>query len=469
MTARNRFLEIANLPVEDFAADGKCISRQDGQVIFTKFTHPGDVVQVKARKTRKRYLEGVVTAFEQLARDRVQPRCEHFGACGGCQWQHVAYVNQLTFKRQQVLDQLQRIGGFEHPEVKSVLASPQTFGYRNKLEYTFSSKRWLTPDEIERETENLSRNALGFHKPGMFNRILDINSCWLMDPIHNDIRNRIREFTLQKGYSFFNQETNTGFLRNLLIRKTNLNQWLVMLQVGEPDETKIENILTFIRSTFPFINSIQYVVNTKKNDTYFDLDIAVFHGPDMIMEELGGLKFHIGPKTFFQTNSLQAEQLYQKIADHLVDAPSATVYDLYTGTGTIALYISARVGSVVGIESIPESVEAANHNKNLNNIENVTFYPGDVKDVFNVRLVAKHGDPDVVIVDPPRAGLHPDVITNILDMKPLKLIYVSCNPGTQARDLSLLSNRYTITELQPVDMFPHTHHVENIAVLKIKS
>ena len=396
---------------------------------------------------------------------REEPVCEHYGTCGGCKWQHLPYSEQLRFKQQQVADQLGRIGKIELPAVSPILGSAKTLFYRNKLEFTFSNKRWLTAEEITSGDEIADSPALGFHIPNLFDKVLDIRKCWLQDDPSNPIRLAVREFCLENGYSFYNIREHKGLMRNLIVRTSTTGEVMAIVVFGENDPQRIDALLQHTAEKFPQITSLMYVVNTKLNDTIGDLDILLYKGNDHIFEQMEGLRFKIGPKSFYQTNSLQAYELYKIARDFAALTGAETVYDLYTGTGTIANFVARQCRKVVGVEYVPEAIEDAKVNARLNGIGNAVFYAGDMKDVLNERFIAENGRPDVVILDPPRAGIHEDVARTILTAAPARIVYVSCNPATQARDVALLDGAYRVTKIQPVDMFPHTHHVENVVQL----
>lgn len=465
---RGKLPAYQDIVVEDIAAEGKSIARIDGMVVFIKDAIPGDVVNLQVVKKRKSYREAVVTKYIAYSEQRIEPFCSHFGTCGGCKWQHLPYEEQLRYKGQQVLDALQRIGKIEIEKVDPIIGSEKTKFYRNKLEYTFSNHRWLSESEKENESVILNRNGLGFHVPGRFDRIVDVEKCYLQEDPSNEIRNIARAFSMQNGLSFYDHNTNEGLLRNLIIRTTTTGEVMVVLSV-QFDEPVIYKLLEDLyEKAGNKLTSLMYVINPKKNETLYDQDIKVFKGSDHIIEELDGLKFKIGPKSFFQTNTTQALQLYRKTKEFADLKGTEIVYDLYTGTGTIANYIAGSAKKVVGIESVPEAIEDAKVNSALNEIGNTVFHSGDMKDLFTHDFISQNGSPDVIITDPPRAGMHQDVIEEILRIAPDKIVYVSCNPATQARDVYLLSEKYKAIRSQAVDMFPHTHHIENILLLHKK-
>ena len=455
-----------DISVIDFAAEGKAISKVDGQVIFSKGTVPGDVVNLQVIKKKKNYLEARPTNFHHYSNDRIDPICEHFGICGGCSWQNLSYEKQLEYKHKQVEEQLKRIGKIENTEALPILGSERQTFYRNKLEFTFSNKKWLTDEEINSE-QNFDRNALGFHKPGMFDKIVDINKCHLQGGLSNDIRSFIRTYALKHKLSFYDLREHDGLLRNLIIRTASTNELMVIISFGKNDEDDIKKLLQTVIAEFPAITSLLYVINEKKNDTITDLEIHPYAGNDHIIEEMEDLKFKIGPKSFFQTNAKQAYELYKITRDFAAITPNDLVYDLYTGTGTIANFVAKTAKKVIGLEYVPEAIEDAKINSALNNIDNTSFFAGDIKDLLSNEFIATNGKPDIVITDPPRAGMHANVIQQLLVVKPRRIVYVSCNPATQARDIELLSSSYHVTTIQPVDMFPHTHHVENVVSLEL--
>lgn len=450
-------------------AEGKALGRVGDKVVFVTHAVPGDVVDIQVRRKRKSYLEGFITQYHQYADLRQEPVCRHFGVCGGCKWQMLPYEKQIEQKEKQVKDQLERIGGFRNLPVSPILGSAQSEFYRNKLEFTFSNKRWLTQDEIEHQEDITKREALGFHIPGMFDKVLDIDKCWLQPDPSNGIRNYIRAYALENGLSFFDLREQTGLLRNLIIRTSSNGELMVILSVAEDDHETITRLLNHLIQEFPQITSLNYVINQKKNDTILDQEIVCFAGRDHIFEEMEGLRFKIGPKSFYQTNSHQAFELYKVARDFAGLTGHEVVYDLYTGTGTIANFIARKAKKVVGIETVPEAIEDARVNAQLNGIDNTEFLVGDMKDILTPDLFNQYGYPDVIILDPPRAGLHANVVEVLKKAGAPKIVYVSCNPATQARDLALMADRYTIEKVQPVDMFPHTHHVENVVLLSLKS
>lgn len=457
-----------NIEITDLAAEGNAIARIENKVLFVPQAIPGDIIDVQITRKKSSFMEGRMVSLKKPSSLRIEPFCEHFGVCGGCKWQHLPYEEQLKWKQKQVEDSLQRIGHVEIGKTNPILPSENTRFYRNKLEYTFSENRWLPKEMLD--GENFVREpGAGFHIPGMFDKVLDINYCYHQTDPSNEFRLALRKFLLDNNLSFFHLRNKEGLLRNLIIRNTSIGEWMLVVAFGSDNQNEITQVMDFLSKQFPNITSLMYVINTKMNDTINDLDVQLFAGRDHIIEEMEGLKFKIGPKSFFQTNSLQAYHLYEKTRRMAGLTGNEIVYDLYTGTGTIANFVAKQAKKVIGIEYVPEAIEDAKENSKLNNISNTTFFAGDMKDVLTADFIATHGTPDVIITDPPRAGMHPDVVKAILFASPNKIIYVSCNPATQARDLQLLSEKYIVAEIQPVDMFPHTHHVENVACLVKKS
>lgn len=457
--------------VADAAAEGKCIARLDDMVVFVEGAVPGDVVDVEVFKKKKSYMETKVVKLVKPSEQREEPFCEHFGVCGGCKWQNLQYKYQLIYKQRQVVDCLTRLGKIELPEITAILGSKQTQFYRNKLEYTFSNKRWLKYEEIDKasrgDIENM--NALGFHIPGRFDKILDIETCYLQEEPSNSIRLAIRAYALKHNLSFFDLRDQQGLLRNLIIRTSSTGELMVIMVFHHHDEQAVAGLMEHINTQFPQITSLLYIINSKRNDTIQDQEIITYKGCDYILEQMGDLKFKIGPKSFYQTNSEQAHELY-KIAAQLANIQAhETVYDLYTGTGTIANFVAHRAKKVVGVEYVPEAIEDAHENSKLNGITNTVFYAGDMKDVLSDSFVQENGHPDVIITDPPRVGMHENVVKKLLELKAQRIVYVSCNPATQARDLQLLDEAYKCMSVQPVDMFPHTHHVENVVLLELRN
>ncbi|WP_369012779.1 23S rRNA (uracil(1939)-C(5))-methyltransferase RlmD [Flavobacterium anhuiense] len=457
------------IQVLDAGAKGVSVAKApDGKVIFIPNVVPGDVVDVQTLKKRKAYYEGKAVKFHELSEYRVDPICEHFGVCGGCKWQNMKYSQQLAFKQNEVKNHLQRIGKIELPEFEDILGSEKQFFYRNKMEFSFSNSRWLTEKEIG-STEDLgNRNALGFHIPKMWDKILDINKCHLQEDPSNAIRNEIRAFANEHNLAFFNPREHSGLLRTVMIRTVSTGEIMVLIQFFEDDKENRELILDHLYEKFPQITSLQYVVNGKQNDTIYDQDVILYKGRNYILEEMEGLKFSINAKSFYQTNSDQAYELYKITRDFAGLTGNETVYDLYTGTGTIAQFVSKKAKKVIGVESVPEAIIDAKANAERNNITNCEFFVGDMKVVFNEAFIAQHGKPDVIITDPPRDGMHKDVVEQILKIAPKRVVYVSCNSATQARDLALMDEKYKVTRVRPVDMFPQTHHVENVVLLELR-
>ncbi|WP_100627433.1 23S rRNA (uracil(1939)-C(5))-methyltransferase RlmD [Algoriphagus formosus] len=458
---------ITEVSIERIASEGKCIGHHDGKVVFVGNVAPGDIVDVRITKGKSSFMEGEAVHFHQYSKDRVEPFCAHFGTCGGCKWQHINYDLQKTYKRQQVVDQFERIAKVPIPEVLPILGSANTRYYRNKLDFTFSNKKWLTIEQI-RSGEEFERNALGFHIPKMFDKIIDIDHCYLQGGPSNDVRNSLREFALQNRLSFYDIRNQVGLLRNLIIRTTSTGQTMVIVQFGEDDAENIQLVMEFLKSRFPEITSLLYVINTKGNETFHDLELVTFAGLPYIEEEMEGLKFRIGPKSFYQTNSDQAYELYKVARDFAELKGDEIVYDLYTGTGTIANFVAKQAKQVIGVEYVEAAIEDAKLNSEINGITNTQFYAGDMKDVLNEEFIAQHAAPDVIITDPPRAGMHEDVVKMLLRLSAPTIVYVSCNPATQARDVALLAEKYQVERIQPVDMFPQTYHVENVVRLTLK-
>ncbi len=461
-----------NVLITGVAAEGKALAKVDNLVVFVPFVVPGDVVDLQIKRKKHSYAEAVAVRIRTYSPVRAVPFCKHYGVCGGCKWQCLPYEAQLAYKQQQVVENLTRIGKVEFPSVSPILGSKQTRFYRNKLEFTFSDKRWLTEEEMQNDTPIKWMEALGFHIPGAFDKVLDIEECGLQVEVSNRIRNAVRDYAREHGYPFFNLRTQEGLLRNLMIRTAGTGELMVLLQckpTAEGDREKVKQLLGFVADTFPEITSLLYVENSKCNDTFNDLPVHVFKGRDYIFEEMEGLRFKVGAKSFFQTNSTQAHQLYRVVREFAGLTGKERVYDLYTGTGTIANFVSRQAGKVVGIEYVPEAIADAKENAALNDITNTFFFAGDMKDLLTETFIARHGQPDVVITDPPRAGMHPGVVRTLLAAAPSRIVYVSCNPATQARDLALLDTGYRLVAVQPVDMFPHTHHVENVVLLERRS
>lgn len=464
---RNKNKVFSNLEVIDAGAKGKTIAKApDGKVIFLPNAVPGDVVDVQTFKQRSGYYEGKATVFHKLSDKRTQASCEHFGTCGGCKWQHMDYSHQLFYKEKEVVNNLTRIGHLELPEITPILGSKAQYFYRNKMEFSFSDSRWLTLEEIASDNDLGDRNALGFHIPGMWDKILDVKKCWLQGDPSNAIRNSVKDFAIKHQIPFFNTRQQTGVLRTLMIRNTSIGELMVVVQFFKEDLQNRTALLEHLKTTFPEITSLQYIINGKANDTIYDQDVICYHGRDHIFEEMEGLRFKINAKSFYQTNSDQAYNLYKITRDFAGLTGKELVYDLYTGTGTIAQFVAKNASKVIGVESVPDAISAAKENAVLNQIDNVDFFVGDMKTVFNTEFIETHGQPDVIITDPPRDGMHKDVVAQILKITPEKIVYVSCNSATQARDLALLDSEYKISKTQAVDMFPQTHHVENVVLLE---
>jgi len=463
MSKRKKQLPLLeSVVITDVAAEGKAIAKVDGMVIFVPYVVPGDVVDIQLTRKKHNYAEGKVVRFVSYSENRVEPFCEHFGICGGCKWQMLPYNLQLKYKQKQVVDNLTRIGKVELPEISPILGAPKTTFYRNKLEFTFSNRKWITENEMESGEFFGTREALGFHIPQRFDKVLDIRYCWLQNDVSNRIRNTIRQFCLQNDYEFFDLRNQKGLMRNLIIRTSSTSEIMLIVVFFKDDKGKREKLLNFIADEFPQITSLLYVINEKANDTIMDQEIVTWKGNDCIYEEMEGLKFKIGPKSFYQTNSEQAYNLYKIVREFAQLSGNELVYDLYTGTGTIANFLARKARKIIGIECVPEAIEDAMENSKLNRIDNTFFIAGDIKDILTRDFIIEHGDPDVIVTDPPRAGMHGYVIETILSVEPPRIVYVSCNPATQARDVNLLDGKYRVTRVQPVDMFPHTHHVENV-------
>ena len=455
------------LEVTDAAAKGKTIAKApDGKVVFISNAVPGDIVDVQTFKKRKAYYEGKATAFHKLSEKRTDPVCEHFGTCGGCKWQNMAYEHQLYYKQKEVTNNLKRIGHIELPEVIPILGSKKQYFYRNKMEFSFSDSRWLTLDEINSGKDLKDKNALGFHIPGMWDKILDLNHCHLQADPSDAIRNQVKAFAESNDLEFFNTREQSGFLRTMMIRTSTTGDLMVLIQFFKEDKEKRELLLDFIAETFPEVSSLLYVINSKGNDTIYDQEVVCYKGDDHIFEEMEGLRFKINAKSFYQTNSDQAYELYKIARDFADLSGTELVYDLYTGTGTIAQFVAKKTKKVIGVEAVPDAIEAAKENAQLNGINNVEFFVGDMKNVFNAQFIAANGIPDVIITDPPRDGMHKDVVQQILNIAPKKVVYVSCNSATQARDLALMDADYKVVKTQAVDMFPQTFHVENVVLLE---
>ena len=459
---------IEGVEIIDVAAEGKSIARVDGMVVFIPFGAPGDVVDVKLVKKKKSHAEGNIVRIVKPSAEREEPRCSHFTVCGGCRWQHLPYSLQLQCKQQQVVDAMTRIAKVEIPPINPILGSEEIWEYHNKMEYTFSNKMWLTFEQLNSGEEFPDRDAAGFHIPGAFDKVLDIDKCYLQNDFSNRLRKFIKAYGKEHGLSFYDLRQQSGLLRNLMVRMASTGQIMAVMQFGADEPENIKGLLDAVRAEFPEITSLQYVVNLKVNDTIGDQEILVHSGAPYIEEEMEGLRFRVGPKSFYQTNSRQAYELYKVARNFAELSGDELVYDLYTGTGTIANFVARQARHVIGIEYVPEAIADAKVNSAVNGIDNTEFYAGDMKDVLTDEFIAQHGRPDVMIIDPPRAGMHQDVVDVIMNARPEKLVYVSCNPATQARDIALLDSLYQVNEIQPVDMFPHTHHVENVIRLSLR-
>ncbi len=458
---------INDILITDIADEGKAIGKDNGRIVFVTRAVPGDVVNVQVTKKRKTYCEAKVTEFKSYSPSRTQPFCEHFGICGGCRWQHLSYEAQLQFKHKQAYDALTRIGNAKDFEMLPIIGSEKITHYRNRLDYAFSNKKWLSREDFENKT-GWNEAALGFHLPRMFDKVLDINKCWLQDDLTNQIRNAVKKYAWDAGLTFYDYRKHSGYLRGLTLRNNAAGEWMAVMMLAYEDEKKRIPLLDFIASSFPKIVSLVYVINPKKNDTIYDLEIHPYKGNPHFTERLDGLQFRISPKSFFQTNTAQALALYRIARSFAGFSGNEVVYDLFTGTGTIACFIAGSVHKVTGIDNIPEAIEDARLNAGLNQITNTQFFAGDIKSVFTAEFISEHGTPDVIITDPPRAGMHEDVCRSMLNSGAKRIIYVSCNPATQARDIAILSEKYRLIKAQPVDMFPHTGHVENVAMMEKK-
>jgi 23S rRNA (uracil1939-C5)-methyltransferase len=464
--ANNQLFE--NVTIIDIAEEGKGIGKADDFVLFVEKAIPGDIADVQVYRSKKNFAEAKIITLKQPSEHRVEPFCEHFGTCGGCKWQHMTYAAQLTFKQKSVADALSRLAKIEVEGMLPIIASPADRYYRNKLEFTFSNKRWLYDGE-NRDNDALDMNALGFHIPGRFDKILDVRHCYLQADPSNDIRNRLDVFTKDHGITYYDLRAHTGAMRNLIIRTSSTGELMVIVVFAYPNEGDVDKVMKFVDGEFPEITSLLYIINEKKNDTIFDQEVIAWRGPEYIHEEMQGIKFRIGPKSFYQTNSIQALRLYEIARDFAGFTGNELVYDLYTGAGTIANFIAGHVREVVGVEYVPTAIEDAKINSAINNITNTKFYAGDMKDVLSAEFVSEHGKPDVIITDPPRAGMHPDVVNRLMEIEAEKIVYVSCNAATQARDLLVLKEKYDTVKIQPVDMFPHTQHVENVVLLELRT
>ena len=467
--ARKRLdLVYEDVTIESVAAEGKALSHIDGAVVFVPFAVPGDVVDIRITKKKSNYMEGFVLKMKKPSEHRLEPFCSHFGVCGGCKWQPLPYEMQLQAKQQQVWDQLVRIGHLEIPEISPILGSDNIQYYRNKLEFTFSSRRWFLDGEDPDSLSDKERCGLGFHVGKYFDKVLDIRHCHLQKEPSNEIRNFVRQYALDHDFEFFDLRANKGFIRNMFVRTTEDGDVMLIVCFFRDDPAARKGLLDAVAERFPQITSLYYIINEKLNDSVGDQDCILYKGEDAIYEHMEGLTFKVGPKSFYQTNSPQAYKLYSVARDFAALTGSEIVYDLYTGTGTIAQFVSSKASKVIGIEYVTEAIEDARLNARSNGITNCEFFAGDMKDILTDAFVGEHGRPDVIILDPPRAGIHPDVAKVILNAEPERIVYVSCNPASQARDIAILNEKYVVTAVQPVDMFPHTHHVENVCALKRK-
>ena len=459
---------LEKVEITDVANEGKAIAKVNEMVVFTQYVVPGDIVDIQVTRKKNSYMEGRVTQIHSYSSKRSEPFCSHYGVCGGCKWQILPYEEQIRHKQRQVFNNLTRIGKVELPEISPILGSEDTIFYRNKLEFTFSNKKWLTYEQVSSGATFENMNALGFHIPGMFDKVLDIEKCYLQNELCNEVRDAIKAYAYEKGLPFFDLRNHEGFLRTMVFRTSSIGEVMLILVFYHENREMREDLLNHLRNKFPQITSLLYVINGKCNDTITDQEVHLFLGKDHIFEEMEGLRFKIGPKSFYQTNSKQAYELYKIARDYAQLTGNELVYDLYTGTGTIACFVAGKAKKVIGIEYVPEAIEDAKINAKNNQIENTLFYAGDMKNILTKEFVLEHGRPDVIITDPPRDGMHPDVSETILSAEPKRIVYVSCNPATQARDLNLLDVKYKVTAVQPVDMFPHTHHVENVVALELK-
>lgn len=459
---------LEKVEITDIANEGKAIAKVNEMVVFTQYVVPGDIVDIQVTRKKNSYMEGRVTKVHSYSSNRSEPFCSHYGVCGGCKWQILPYEEQIRHKQRQVFNNLTRIGKVELPEISPILGSEETIFYRNKLEFTFSNKKWLTYEQVSSGATFDNMNALGFHIPGMFDKVLDIEKCYLQNELCNEVRDAIKAYAYEKGLPFFDLRNHEGFLRTMVFRTSSIGEVMLILVFYYENKEMRENLLNHLKNKFPQITSLLYVINGKCNDTITDQEVHLFFGKDHIYEEMEGLRFKIGPKSFYQTNSKQAYELYKVARDYAQLTGNELVYDLYTGTGTIACFVAGKAKKVIGIEYVPEAIEDAKINAENNQITNTLFYAGDMKNILTKEFVQEHGRPDVIITDPPRDGMHPDVIETILSAEPKRIVYVSCNPATQARDLNLLDVKYKVTAVQPVDMFPHTHHVENVVALELR-
>ena len=465
---RRQPILIENIEIIDTASKGKSVAKHDGRAIFVQGGVPGDICDITVFKRRKKYWEARIEKIHSYSEKRTEPKCEHFGTCGGCKWQNMKYESQLNFKQNEVLNNLKRIGGIDLPNHQEIIGSKNEYFYRNKMEYTFSNKRWLTIEEIQSQEDIKDKDACGFHVPGMFDKVINLNNCYLQQEPSNAIRLSVKKFADKNNLTYFDIRHHKGLLRNLMIRTSSTNDIMVLVQFYENDNKNINLIMEYIKTTFPEITSLMYIINQKANNSMYDQEVTCYNGQDHIIEEMDGLYFKIGAKSFFQTNSEQAKVLYRKTKELANITSDDLVYDLYTGTGTIAQYVANSAKKVVGIDSVDEGIKAAYLNAERNNIHNCTFYTGDMKEIFTDEFISKNGTPDVIITDPPRDGMHKKVVEQILKISAKRIVYVSCNSATQARDLALMNEKYKVSHIQPVDMFPQTHHVENIVVLELK-
>lgn len=466
MGKKNQIRHIEALHIENAGAEGKCIGRYNNKVVFVEYAVPGDVADVRITQAKSSYMSAAIERLITPSPERIDAFCDHFGVCGGCKWQNMAYSTQLKYKQQQVLDAFERIGKFPFPPMQPIMGSAQETLYRNKMEYAFTHRKWLTSLDNKHELSEAEHAGLGFHIPGRWDKVIDIDTCHLQDDTGNIIRKAVKNYAASRGWTFFDLRAQQGWLRQLLLRNNRKGDWMVMLAVTEYREAELKELFDVLIPQFPQVKSWLYTINAKRNDSIYDLDIVCYAGTDYLVEELEHLKFIIGPKSFFQTNATQTLELYRKTREMAALTGHEVVYDLYTGVGSIASFVAAQAKHVTGIEYVEQAIVDAKRNAAFNSITNVTFFAGDMKDVLNDTLIAQQGRPDVVITDPPRAGMHEDVVKKILEVAPQRMVYVSCNPATQARDIALMQEQYRVTRVQPVDMFPHTHHVENIALLE---
>ncbi len=457
---------LTGIEITGIAAEGKAIARHGDMVIFVPFGAPGDIADIQITRKRRNYMEGRIVKIHGSSPMRTRPVCSHFGVCGGCKWQHLSYEHQLNYKQQQVIDHFARIGKLDFPSPEPILPSPETEFYRNKLEYTFTNRRWLTEEEVAGGDAIEDFRGAGFHIPGRFDKVLDISKCWLQGDPSNPVRNAIKEYAIERGLEFFDLVKQQGFLRTLVIRTSSLGEVMIIVVFFQDNKSEREKLLEFIVGKFPGLTSVMYVINPKANDTIHDLDVGLFSGRDHILEEMEGLRFRIGPKSFYQTNPAQARKLYGIIRDYAGPRQHEVIYDLYTGTGTIAAFIARHCDRVVGLEYVPEAVEDAGYNARINDLDNLLFFAGDIKDLLTPEFIGRNGAPHTIVTDPPRTGMHPGVVERIIEISPSRIVYVSCNSATQARDIQLMDSVYRISRLRPVDMFPHTHHVETVVLLE---